>query len=74
MPFKDLTPHNSPAGLIGDSDCDFEFGTCDYTQNYYTEYFDWVLYSGSESYWGAGPDTDHSTESSLGKDKFKNVY
>ena len=55
------------AGLIGDSDCDFEFGNCGYVQEYVTDDFDWVLNQGSTSTWGTGPATDHSTESMEGK-------
>ena len=55
------------AGLIGDSDCDFEFGNCGYVQEYVTDDFDWVLNQGSTSTWGTGPATDHSTESVEGK-------
>ena len=54
------------SGLIGDLDCDFEFGNCGYTQSFFTEKLDWMWMQGANGHWTA-PNTDHSTESSLGQ-------
>ena len=53
------------SGLIGDLDCDFEFGNCGYSVPFYTDKLDWMWLQGADSGWTA-PDTDHSTESTLG--------
>ena len=55
------------SGLHGDMDCDFEFGNCDYAQAFNTDVLDWRLMQGEGNAWMSRPDTDHSTESTLGE-------
>ena len=54
------------SGLVGDADCDFEFGNCGYDHQEYTEKLDWVVIQASSGGWEA-PDKDHSSESSKGE-------
>jgi len=59
----DITIHKNPCPSKGS--CDFERGTCGYT-NLYDDNFDWLRHSGSTPSINTGPKTDHTLRTSLG--------
>ena len=47
--------------LNGPGECDFEIGTCDYTNNEARDDFDWTRHQGPTPSFSTGPKTDHTT-------------
>ena len=45
--------------------CDFEHGTCLYSQGY-TDKFDWTVATAGTSSYGTGPDVDHTSMTEKG--------